>query len=457
MSTSAPLIGVLGHFADANHGDDACAMAVIRHCARQVPDSRFVLFCRYPAIGRARFGLPAFPVRRLAAGQTGPWQPPSSGAEPSDATTSDAPAGWRARARAVAPLRLFVRAARTAGATARAIVLEGAFLWSSYRRLRGVDLLLVTGSNPVFDYFGGFWGFPYTMWKWAMLARLAGAKFGFVSVGAGPIISKRSGRLLAATLERAAYVSFRDRGSERLVRSHGYRGHAHIVPDLAHSLPDPSAARTTTTRSVGINPMIVHHSTFWPESDDALHDRYVGALAELAAGLVRDGYEVFFYGTQKDDRTSADEVQAAMRARSERATIPGYVHPETVDELIALCQSTDVLVTTRFHGAVFGVATARPTLAVCYHPKVREVLVEAGIGEFAFEFEEVSADLLRSAFDDLCLRRREIEARLQDHSVVNRARLHAQIGDLAGMLHGHSQAVAAERTADPRALATPVR
>jgi polysaccharide pyruvyl transferase WcaK-like protein len=447
---------VLGHFADANHGDDACALAVVRHCGALAPHARFVLFCRFPEIARSRFGLPAFPVRRLASGETGPWQPPAT-AHSDSPTTVTTGAGWRARARAIPLLRFAVNAMRDISATARAIVLEAGFLRSAFRQLRGVDLLLVTGSNPLFDYFGGYWGFPYTMWKWSVLARLAGAKFGFVSVGAGPIVSKRSGRLLASTLDGAAYVSFRDRGSERLMRSHGFRGTAHVVPDLAHSLPEaPEAPLSAMPRRVGINPMIVHHGTFWPESDAAIHDRYITSLAEFAAGLLRDGYEVFFYGTQKDDLISADEVREAMRSFAPDAALPGYVLPESIDELIELCDSADVLVTTRFHGAVFGVATARPTLAVCYHPKVREVLVEAGIGEFAFEFEEVSAHSLRSAFDDLCHRRLEIETRLADHARLTRARLHEQFDDLVGLLPDRARATA--ESAEPSSrLVAPAR
>ena len=454
MSATAPVIGVLGHFADANHGDDACAIAVIRQCRERANSARFVLFCRFPEIGRARFGVPAFPVRRLAPGETGPWQPPTTDADsPADAA-SVTPRGWRARAREVAPLRFAVRVARAVATGARAVLLEAGFLWSSYRRLRQVDLLLVTGSNPLFDYFGGYWGFPYAMWKWSVLARLAGAKFGFVSVGAGPIVSKRSGRLLTSALDRAAYVSFRDRGSERLMRSHGFEGHAHVVPDLAHSLPAaPPGPTSAPARRVGINPMIVHHSTFWPDSDRMLHDRYVDSLAEFADGLLRDGYDVFFYGTQKDDRTSADEVRRAMSARSPSARLPEYILPESVDELIALCEAADVLVTTRFHGAVFSVATARPTLAICYHPKIREVLVEAGLSEFAFEFEEVSAILLRSAFDDLCRRRSDIESRLAAHARATRARLQEQAEALVSLLPGHSP-VAADNAALSVAVAT---
>src|SRR5258708_39326999 len=98
--------------------------------------------------------------------------------------------------------------------------------------------------------------------------------------------------------------------------------------------------------------MIVHHRVFWPVGDPAIQRRYVESVAALAAALVATGDEVFFYGTQKDDRVTASEIQSALRSRSPAITPPPFVMPASVDELLDLCASADLLVTTRFHAAV---------------------------------------------------------------------------------------------------------
>ena len=105
-----------------------------------------------------------------------------------------------------------------------------------------------------------------------------------------------------------------------------------------------------------------------------------------------------------------------------------------------------MLVTTRFHGAVFGMLTTRPTLAICYQGKTREVLEEAGFPQFVFNFEDISAALLRSSFDELWSQREEVESRLQDHAVVVRARLQDQYDDLLRMLQGPGRSVSFERS-----------
>lgn len=445
--SSKPVIGVWGHYADANLGDDACPTALLHHLKRLVPTARFVLFCRFPNIAQARWGWPAHPVHRLQRGQTAPWEPPTTGVPDGTVTTTDP---WRARVRRIGPLRRVVRTLRAVLAAARALPAECRFLWQSYRRLRDVDVLIVTGSNPLFDFFGGFWRYPYTVWTWSALARLSRTRLAFVSVGAGPIVSARSGRLLARVLQGADYVSFRDEGSRRLMRQYGFNGGA-VYPDLAHSLPFASPRRTPTTPlRVGINPMIVHNSVFWPVRDPALQQRYVDSLARLAAALIAEGHDVFFYGTQKDDRVTAKEVQAAM------PNAPPFVLPASVNELLELCAGADLLVTTRFHGAVFGVLAARPTLAICYQGKTREVLERAGLEAYTVALDEVTPERLRAAFDRLREQRHIVAAGLHDHVVDLRVQLDQQYHAVAALLRREPWPASAVRlrSRQPAAMGT---
>lgn len=434
---SGPTIGILGTFADANVGDDAGPTALLHHLGRLFPDAEFRLFCRYPAVAQERFSFPTFHVLRPPRGQTHPSQAPPDLVESfsQESEPESSSATWRAWARKIPFLRSAVQTARVMRDLLPQLPAEGRFLWQSYRRLLRIDLLLVAGSNPIFDFFGGFWGYPYTMWKWAMLARMARTKLAFVSVGAGPIVSRRSGRLLARVLRRADYVSFRDNGSRELMREHGFEGPAHVCPDLAHGLPFTPTSRESSSRlCVGINPMIVYHGVFWPVSDRELYRRYVETLAALVAELDRDGHEVFLYGTQKDDVVPAEEIQEALRTTFPAARVPEYRGPETVAGLLQLCASADLLVTTRFHGAVFGVLTRRPCLAICYQGKTREVLEAAGLGEFAFDFEDVSLPLIRPSFDRLYDRRGEIQATLDRHAERMRAELAEQDARLVALI-----------------------
>ena len=423
----APVIGVWGHYADANLGDDACPTALLHHLKRRIPNARFVLFCRFPEVARGIWELPAYPVRPLSRGENGPREPSAPQTSAASSPT------WRTRARAIPLLRAVVHVARRIVGLGRALPAELRFVWQSYHRLRGIDLLVIAGSNPLFDFFGGFWAYPYRTWLWVLLARLCGARVAFVSVGAGPIVSARSGRLLARVLRTADYVSFRDECSRRLMREYGFADPApdRVCPDLAHSLPfDGHPSARTERLRVGINPMIVHHRAFWPVTDGQLQRRYIESLAALATALVTAGHDVFFYGTQTGDQVTAQETQAAMRPLQ----APAFVMPASVYQLLELCASADFLVTTRFHGAVFGVRLARPTLAICYQPKTREVLEAAGQGAHAIDFEQVSAERLIAAFAHLRAERHSVEMKLRQHARELHARLDRQYEQVAALV-----------------------
>ena len=146
MTQAAPVIGVWGHFADANLGDDACAAALLHHLKPRIPNARFVLFCRFPEVAQGIWDLPAYPVRPLSRRENGPREPSAPQTSAASSPT------WRTRARAIPLLRAVVHVARRIVGLGRALPAELRFVWQSYHRLRGIDLLVIAGSNPLFDF-----------------------------------------------------------------------------------------------------------------------------------------------------------------------------------------------------------------------------------------------------------------------------------------------------------------
>src|SRR5262249_60605689 len=89
-----------------------------------------------------------------------------------------------------------------------AVAREPAFLWRSYRRLKGTDLVIVAGSGPLEDGGGGPWNHPYSVFKWALLCRLRGTQFVPLNVGGGPIRHPLSRIFLPQAIRWSAYPSF---------------------------------------------------------------------------------------------------------------------------------------------------------------------------------------------------------------------------------------------------------
>jgi len=403
--TRSPTVGVLGHYGNANLGDEAIIHAVVAAVRRRWPDGVLYAISNRPADTARRHGVPAVSV------QTGELEEPpraraAEAGEPASprvaAGASTAPAETPPAARPARRGRSVLRAARAAAGlilrSPAAIAREVGACRRIFHRLKGIDLLFIAGSNQMVDNFGGPWEFPYINLRWSILARLAGCRIAWVSVGAGPLDSPRSRRFVRASLRLADYVSVRDEGSLRLLREIGVTRDIRVFPDLAHGLEHEAGPRERSgggaRGTVGINPMPIYDGRYWPEWAPEKYARYVSELAAFATALGRAGHRAFFFGTHPRDERVAGEALAVMEREHgvARAALPPVKSSATIGELLVVMESADIIVPTRFHGALLALLVERPTLAICYYRKTRELMIEFGQGqELTVTLEEFRA------------------------------------------------------------------
>ncbi|HZF73954.1 MAG TPA: polysaccharide pyruvyl transferase family protein, partial [Gemmatimonadaceae bacterium] len=117
-----------------------------------------------------------------------------------------------------------------------AVVLESISLRSAWRWLQSADLLLAAGGGQLDAVWGGTWGQPYALARWAWLAKRAGVPFAFLSVGYGAARTRTSRAFLRYAISAADYCSLRDAGSRDLTKQLGVRTELPVFPDLAFRL-----------------------------------------------------------------------------------------------------------------------------------------------------------------------------------------------------------------------------
>ncbi len=103
---------------------------------------------------------------------------------------------------------------------------ELTFLAKSFAIMRTLDIFVVSGGGQLLNSWGGPWDYPYTIFKWVLLAKLSGTKCYFVNVGAGPLKRPLSKFFITRALALANYVSFRDQKSRELAQDIGFEGEA---------------------------------------------------------------------------------------------------------------------------------------------------------------------------------------------------------------------------------------
>lgn len=421
-------IGILGHFGNDNLGDEAIVQAVIENFRRRVPGVEILCFSVNPANTALRHGVAAHPVSRHDTKRS---------AHPSTSTAASVlprPAssqGLRTFLKSVPGLRSMVLFLRAAASLPLNLLQEARFIRQSRGSLRGLDLLLIAGSNQFLDNFGGVWGFPYSMLKWAWLGRSCGCKVAFVSVGAGPLTSPVS-RLFVRLAMRAAHeVSFRDEASRAIAVCAWAGQGARVAPDLAFSLTIPISAGDASFGSkpiVGINPMPVHDSRYWHEANEKAYARYVRELAAFCALVDAAGYPWYFYATQpKDVNVMHDMIGQLKHHGLKSEELAGRIfNPRTVDELVSRLAQTDILVATRFHGVVLSLMAGRPALGVCYHRKTADVLDKIGLGGFHVHIDALDAQAAVGMLRRLDEQREALQEKVREQARVYRAELDEQ-------------------------------
>jgi polysaccharide pyruvyl transferase WcaK-like protein len=393
-------IAVLGHVGNGNLGDEASFAAVVSNIRRRLPNAELVGFTQYPTDTQRRHGIAAFPLHR--AFSTATVNPTGAGTVSTRVSFAQA---LKDRVRQVPGLFALLRRCRHFGTILAHTAREVPFLFQSYRHLSSVSLVLIAGSQQLSEIKGGAWWFPYTIFKWTLLARLRGIPVAVVSVGAGPLESRMSRWFVRMTLAMVTYSSFRDETSRECVKALRGAKPGPLVPDLAFSLPSDQQFSVTPANVVAINPM----PTFlWrdydPATEQALYTNYLTAVGSFSEWLLDRGYRVAFLATQLrpggDPAAIRDLMERLSRSRPESIQRgDAFVHSvEGMDDLMRGLTMASVVVATRFHGAVLACHVGRPVLAIAAKPHVRDMMDQLGQSAFVVSAETLDDRELKTAF-----------------------------------------------------------
>jgi polysaccharide pyruvyl transferase WcaK-like protein len=301
-----------------------------------------------------------------------------------------------------------------------------------YRFLCVQDLLIVSGGGQMNEEWGGPWGQPFALFKWAVLAHIARIPYVIVSAGAGKATSRTSRLLLSAALRMARYRSYRDKHSRAFAAGLLQQAAGDsVVPDLAFSLvsseiPRPAGirARAQGRTIVAISPIAYAHPRFWPTPDRARYDRYVGQMARVMSQLLERGYFLVIVSSSLgDDQSVIPELlgrldQESNNRLTEQMCIPTIT---TWKDLVASLLDVDFLIASRLHSAILGFIAERPTVAISFEPKVDWLMEDLGQAESLLHFRNFAAEDVIKALDHIKLHRDFITDQIKSY----RDRIHA--------------------------------
>jgi polysaccharide pyruvyl transferase WcaK-like protein len=422
-------IGLLHHVGGGNLGDGATLEAVAGNIRQRQPNAKLVAFSMNPDDTERRHGIMSYPLRRNR------WSIGYRSTVPG-ATFK---ASLKALTRKFWPAFYLLKATSAIIRLPIGLLGEFCFLVSSRRIVKSLDLMIICGGGQLTEK-DGPWGFPYTIFKWVVLARSARVSCVFLNVGAGPLTQPLSKFFARRALLAADYVSLRDNESQALVQKIGFTGESRVCPDSAYSLEVAAvrgSARETGTQSiVGFAPMDYCGSGpggYQAEKGQIIYDAFIRKLASFASWLVSRSYTLGLFGTDigVDPLATRDLQRILLCNHGIPPPLSGVNHSITsVPDLLATMSAMDYVVTCRFHGVIFAHLLNKPVLAIAHHPKITELMADLDLSNYCVDIRDFNASLLADRFASMVNNAEEIKSRMAARLTRNRQLLRYQFDEL---------------------------
>ena len=288
---------------------------------------------------------------------------------------------------------------------------ELVFLWRSYRDVKrfGIDQIVLTGSHPLYDDWDGAWEHPYNVWKWSIIARLAGAEFLALNVGAGPIDEPLSRRFLKGAVDSMTYRSYRDSSSAEAIRSLGVSGDHPVFPDLAFSYPatevvqDAGGRDATDPRPlIGISTTANRDPRYQPRGADSPYDAYLSKVSGFIRWAVEHGFRVqFLYSDYYSDPRVGADLKLRLRDVIDLEADLIEEPLDSVEDFLGHVQRCDYVVGGRFHSHILPFVLGKPVLAVAYHQKTLDLMEYMGLKDYVLDMDDMTSDTLIDRFEAL--------------------------------------------------------
>ena len=278
-----------------------------------------------------------------------------------------------------------------------------------YHFLRKHNLLIIAGGGQLDEEWGGPWGHPFALFKWSVLARLAGVPCEFVGVGASKVDGRISRIFLSIALRMSQCRSYRDLHSKQIAAGLFRRASRDlVVPDIAFgasavdSLPSPAIRSAAMGRTViAVSPISYARPGSWPLQNPALYRRYLDQMSQLIVQLIDQDYFVVIIlsalsdaSVIKEISSSLDErLQPALRSRLHIPPISSWRH------LLRLLQDVDIVIASRLHSAILSFVANKPTIAISFDSKVDRIMESLSQTGYLLQIHDFSA---QDVIDALC-------------------------------------------------------
>lgn len=376
------VIAFFGHFNSTNFGNECSLQAALYNIRRIYPNSRFICITDDHENAAKADDIEAIPVDRSFFNT---WI----------AKTSLGRFACKAILGPAAELRRWI---------------------SGFTALRRAQMLIIPGTGLLTDVFGLKGGGPYSLFRWAVIAKLCGCRLLFLSVGVGPLYSRRGRFFVKSALRLADFRSYREISSRQYLASIGFDASRDpVYPDLAFSLPIPTSPPSKSkTQEIGLGVMTYAGNYSVPNPSASTDQDYWNKLTQFSRWLISKGYKVRpLIGDTVDAPARDHFVQLLVEDAKQNEKSAIIDEPVTsFESLSAALTTSDFVVATRFHNVLLALLGGKPVIAISFHHKCASLMSAMGMAAYCLDIHGFDSDTLAQTFELLTADAKDIKAQI---------------------------------------------
>jgi polysaccharide pyruvyl transferase WcaK-like protein len=415
-----------------NLGNAAIMSSMIANIQLRVPGVEVMGFTLGPEDTTLRHGIASFPITGTSHGM---YQLADDAAPFRGGWKEVQPESYvKKTLKRIGWLRSLVQRART-------VRLELVHIMRAGRLVGTMDRVVVSGGGALDDYWGGPWGHPWTLFKFAVLSRICGVPYLFVSVGMCGLRHRLSRVFVGCALSLAQYRSYRDNVSNADMKAMFPRLSGVVWPDLAYGYSCPKLPPQRNNASHGgpliiaVSPIAFRDPRVWPVKDVQRYTRYFNELTKFLKRTINDGNKLILFATDGGDLNTINDLREILLAESTDADAVQVLPcpPEqTTEKLLQRIGCADLVIASRLHGVILSHLIAKPVLAISYDRKVDVHMREIGQSKYCMNIDEVTAETIAEQLAVLSDARELESTELKRAVQLNREQASAQYDLLFG-------------------------
>jgi len=168
---------------------------------------------------------------------------------------------------------------------------------------------------------------------------------------------------------------------------------------------------------------------------------YVEALAVFSKWLLEQGYDVRLLSGDMCDKPVVGAFKALLEDRIEKTSADRILDepPNSVNDLLAQLEATDIVVATRFHNVLLAILLNKPVLSISFHPKCVSLMRGMGLSDYSLDIRSVNSKSLIEQFLVLRNNIASVKAVMRERTEQFRAELDEQYRIIFSEVFCHSE------------------